>query len=82
VSGFNRTLRIVRPSGQVRTENDGRSPRRAQQRDILPIGDERQVAWLRLFDSRDAQDLDVPVTFEAAIQPVGKVSEFQWNLRI
>jgi hypothetical protein len=59
-------------------QNDGRGLCRLQQRLVARIGNECQVAGLRVLDAGDANDFDViRSALEAAVQPFGDVTQFQ-----
>ncbi len=56
-----------------------------EMRDVARVVDEGDVAGLRVFDARDALDVDVPraaiALFEAALQPVGEVAKLHQRAR-
>jgi hypothetical protein len=61
--------------GAVRVpDDDRRRARRRELRQVSGIRDERQVPRLRLYDAGDANDLEVAVAVEAALQPLRDVS--------
>lgn len=64
----------LRPGG---IEDDCRRTCRRQQRGVARIRNEGEIAWASVLDAGDAQDLDITVTFEATLQPVGNVSQLQ-----
>ena len=46
-------------------------------RQVLLVRDEREVAGTGALDAGDAADLDVAVAFQAAVQPIRKLSQLQ-----
>jgi hypothetical protein len=44
---------------------------------VFVVGEEGEVSRTGLGDARDARDLGVAVSFEAAFEPYGYVTEFQ-----
>ena len=65
----------LRTDASVET-NDRRRARRGEMLVIFRVGDEREIAGLRLLDAGDAADLDVAVAFEAAVQPFSNSRSF------
>ena len=55
-------------------DDDRRRARCRELHQVSGIRDERQVPWLRLYDPGDANDLEVAVAVEAALQPLRDVS--------
>ena len=63
-------------------KDDRRGARRLQQRVVPSIGDEGEIPRLRLFDARDADNLDVTAgSLEAAPEPFSNVAQLQDNSR-
>jgi hypothetical protein len=48
-------------------DDDRGSASGAELREVLPVGDERQIARASLLDGHESENLDVPVTFEATL---------------
>src|SRR5439155_22958072 len=47
---------------------------------IFCVGDEGQIAGRRLFQTRDAHDVDVAVPLETTLKPISDVAQFQASL--
>ena len=57
-------------------EDHGRGTRRAQDLLVFGVGEERDVARFGGLNARDAADLDVAVTLQPAVEPLGEFAQF------
>jgi hypothetical protein len=46
-------------------------------RDVASVGDEGEISRLRVLDACDANDLDLAVTVETAVETPGDLMQFQ-----
>ena len=58
-------------------DDDRRRARRGELRHVLFVRDEADVAGTGALDAGNAADLDVAVALQAAVQPIGKLSQLQ-----
>ncbi len=78
-----REVRILRPQHRaggsfgVLTQDHGGRASALQRSGIFAVGEEGDVAGLGLVDAGDTLDDEVAVTFEAALEPGGKIGELQ-----
>ena len=69
-----REIRMPRPQHRARSrvrlfaDDHGRGTRRSELFGVFRIREKREIARTRVFDSRDAEDLDPSVAFEVALE--------------